>query len=146
MEVRDSPIVKQDCGLKSQGLSSITKLSYESWLHCELLSVLCKIELLADGVQGRRHLWKGTRGRILALMADPWKREIRIEKVWLANHLTIGMLQLDSASATSVWLTWIVTTSIIVFRWLMIQPRCPLDFHICFPQSLAAPLDPEHWR
>ena len=71
MEVRDSPIVKQDCGLKSQGLSSITKLSYESWLHCELLSVLCKIELLADGVQGRRHLWKGTRGRILALMADP---------------------------------------------------------------------------
>ena len=72
-----------DIQIKSQalGMGSITKGSYESGFHRELLSVFCEIELLADGVQGRRHLRKGTRSRILALMADPWIHEIRINSL-----------------------------------------------------------------
>ena len=91
----------------------ITKLSYESRFHCELLSVLCEIELFADCVQGSCHFRQGTRSRILALMADPWMPENKDECKKMAN-LTIGMLQLDSASATSAWLTW-MTSSITLF-------------------------------
>ena len=51
--------------------ANLAAASNKSRLHGELVPVLGEIELLADCVQGRRHLRKSSGGRILTLMPYP---------------------------------------------------------------------------
>ena len=130
----------------------IATTSYESRFHCELLPVLGQVELLADGVQGRSHFRQGPRGRILALMADPLitsEDNQDPEKGSLMTPKDVDKPDNWNAPACFSLCYFCLThlnakLDIINLHSQLISPHCPLDFHICFPQLLAALLDPNN--
>ena len=128
----------------------IATTSYESRFHCELLPVLGQVELLADGVQGRSHFRQRPRGRILALVTDPLTTsEDKREQEKGSSNTPKDVGKPDNWNAPACFsLCYFCLThlnaklDITNLHSQLSSPHCPLDFHICFPQLLAALLDP----